>query len=242
MTRVLVGSDARRPNRRVLERAAGRDAVSAALVEQRLERRFLKMFLCDPGSTGDNRHMTSTGADQKHSRSLGPGIGLTFAGLALASILLAACGSSHAPSSSTSTTVPTATTQATTTTVAHALSGTAAVISSNWTEFFNGQTSAANKIDLLQNGSTFRSIVNNQASSGLAQSARAKVAAVSDVTTASANVHYAIYLGSTPTLPSVFGVAVKQNGTWKVSDASFCQLLNLEGLRTPACPSKHTGS
>jgi hypothetical protein len=83
--------------------------------------------------------------------------------------------------------------------------------------------------------------VNSQASSGLAQSARAKVAAVSDVTADSANVHYAIYLGSSPALPSVFGSAVKQNGTWKVSDASFCQLLNLEGLRTSACPTKHSG-
>jgi hypothetical protein len=185
--------------------------------------------------------MTSTGADQRHSRSLGLRIGLTLAGFAVASILLAACGSSNAPSSSASTTAPTVTSETTTTTVAHALSGTAAVISSNWTEFFNGQTSAANKIDLLQNGSTFTSIVNSQASSGLAQSARAKVAAVSDVTAASANVHYAIYLGSTPTLPSVSGVAVKQNGTWKVSDASFCQLLNLEGTSTPACPKQHTG-
>lgn len=185
--------------------------------------------------------MTSTGADQRHDRFFGAHIALSIAGITLASLLLAACGSSNPASSLTPTTIPTVTTEATTTTVAHALSGTAAVIAANWTTFFDGRTSAASKVELLQNGSTFATIVRNQASSGLAQSARAKVAAVSDLTATSADVHYAIYLGSTPTLPSVFGVAVKQGGTWKVSDASFCQLLNLEGLRAPACPRQHTG-
>jgi hypothetical protein len=62
------------------------------------------------------------------------------------------------------------------------------------------------------------------------------------LTATSADVHYAIYLGSTPALPDQVGVAVKQDGTWKVSDASFCVLLNLEGVRAPSCPAKHAGS
>jgi hypothetical protein len=191
--------------------------------------------------------MARAEVDRRHSRSFGSPVGLAVATVVVASILLSACGSSNTPSASTttipaSTTSPTAAPEATTTTVGHALSGTAAVIATNWTEFFNGKTPAASKISLLQNGSTFTSIVDNQVSSGLAQSAQARVADVSDLTAASANVRYAIYLGSTPALPSVEGVAVKQDGTWKVSDASFCQLLNLEGLRTAACPSKHEGS
>jgi hypothetical protein len=196
--------------------------------------------------------MTSMGANQKHARSLRTRIGLTSAGIAVASIVLAACGSSTTPttnSSTSSSTIPTATTEAPTasteaptTTAPVALSGVSAVISSNWTTFFSGQTPAAKKLALLQNGSAFASIVNSQASSGLAQSARAKVAGVSEVTATSANVHYAIYLGSTPALPSIFGIAVKQDGTWKVSDTSFCVLLNLEGVTTAACPKKHAGS
>jgi hypothetical protein len=117
-----------------------------------------------------------------------------------------------------------------------------AAIITNWTTFFSGQTSAARKLALLQNGSTFASIVNSQASSGLAQSAKAKVSAVTGLTATSGDVHYAIYLGSTPALPNQVGVAVKQDGTWKVSDASFCVLLNLEGVRSPSCAVKHEGS
>jgi hypothetical protein len=83
--------------------------------------------------------------------------------------------------------------------------------------------------------------VNGQASSGLAQSATAKVSTVTDLTATSASVRYAIYLGSTPALPNQLGVAINQAGTWKVSDASFCVLLKLEGVRTPSCPIKHQG-
>ena len=117
-----------------------------------------------------------------------------------------------------------------------------AAITTSWTTFFSGQTSAAKKLALLENGTSFTSIVNGQASSGLAESASAKVRSVTDVTATSADVRYAIYLGSTPALPNELGVAIKQDGTWKVSDASFCVLLNLEGVRAPSCPAKHAGS
>jgi hypothetical protein len=189
--------------------------------------------------------MRSTGATEKyekHARSLSSRVGLTLGGIAVASILLAACGSSSPPSASITTTIPTATAAATTTTTTAVNSGTSTAILTNWTTFFSGQTSAAKKLALLQNGSTFASIVNGQASSGLAQSAKAKVSTVTDLTATSADVHYAIYLGSTPALPNQLGVAIKQDGTWKVSDASFCVLLNLEGLRTPSCTVKHEGS
>ena len=185
--------------------------------------------------------MTSTGAAEKCARLLRSRIALALGGIAVASILLAACGSSNTPTSTTTTPIPTATTAATTTSTPSVNSGESAAIITNWTTFFSGQTSAAKKLALLENGATFASMVNGQATSGLAQSAKAKVITVTDLTATSAEVRYAIYLGSTPALPNELGVAIKQDGTWKVSDASFCVLLNLEGLRTPSCTAKHTG-
>jgi hypothetical protein len=191
--------------------------------------------------------MTSMGAFEKYGRFVSSRIGLALGGIAVASILLAACGSSNPPSSSI-TTIPTATTAASSTTAATTAStpsvsaAVSAAIISDWTKFFSGQTAAATKLALLENGASFASIVNGQATSGLAQSAKAKVLTVTALSSTSANVHYTIYLGSTPALPNVLGVAVEQDGTWKVSDSSFCVLLNLEGVRTPSCTVKHEGS
>ena len=42
-----------------------------------------------------------------------------------------------------------------------------------------------------------------------------------------------VLLGTTPALTNRSGVAVYQNGTWKVGDASFCGLLALENGGKP---------
>lgn len=119
--------------------------------------------------------------------------------------------------------------------VAGAATSTSATISSNWSAFFNGATSAQRKIALLQDGSKFASIIKAQASLSLARSARAKVLKVSSITKTSARVRYSIYLGNTPALTNQNGSAVYQDGTWRVSDSSFCTLLSLEGTKTPNC-------
>lgn len=111
-----------------------------------------------------------------------------------------------------------------------------AQITANWTTFFSGQTSAAKKITLLQNGSQFAQIVDGQASSPMAKSVTAKVSKVSDVTATTAAVRYSISLGGSVALAGQAGQAVFEGGVWKVSDASFCVLLGLEGVASPACP------
>jgi hypothetical protein len=187
--------------------------------------------------------MTPSGDIDKRAHSLSSRIGLVLGAIAVASTLLAACGNSNTPASTITTTAQTTTTAAAaTTTTPNVNPAVSAAIITNWTTFFSGQTAAAKKLALLQNGTMFASIVNGQGSSGLAQSAAAKVSTVTDLTATSANVRYTIYLGSTPALPNEVGVAIKQGGTWKVSDASFCVLLNLEGVRTKSCPTKHQGS
>jgi len=112
-----------------------------------------------------------------------------------------------------------------------------AQITTNWEAFFNGQTGAAKKISLLQNGDKFSAIIKAQAGSGLASSAGAKVTAVVVNSATSATVSYDITLSGATALPNQTGTAVYEDGTWKVGDVSFCQLLKLEnnGTAPAAC-------
>ena len=163
-------------------------------------------------------------------------------GLALAATM-AACSSSStstaasptsAPPSSAAPSSPAATgSSAVASSPGQAASGNAkAQITSNWEAFFNGQTSAAKKIALLENGQKFASVINAQAGSGLASSAGAKVTAVVVNSPTKATVSYDITLSGATALPNQTGTAVYQNGTWKVGDVSFCQLLKLENAGT----------
>jgi hypothetical protein len=110
-----------------------------------------------------------------------------------------------------------------------------ALITANWEAFFNGKTSATKRITLLQDGQTYTAVIQAQSSSGLASSASAKVTKVIITSPTQAKVTYNVLLGTTPALTNQSGVAVYQDGTWKVGDASFCGLLALEnGGKAPS--------
>ena len=150
--------------------------------------------------------------------------------LALAAAI-AACGSSRSSSVSHTASAAPSTASASALPAASA----AAQIKANWEAFFSGTTPAARKIALLQNGQEFAAIIQAQAASALAQSASATVTAVHLISATQATVTYDIYLGGKPALRNQTGTAVSRDGTWKVSDVSFCQLLALEnGGKAPA--------
>jgi hypothetical protein len=150
---------------------------------------------------------------------------------------VAACSSS---SSSPPASSPSATPSATSTSSA-APGGSAdkQAITTNWTAFFNPKTPVTQRVDLLQNGSAFASIIRAQAGSALAGSASAQVVKVTVISTSEAAVTYNILVAGTPALKNQAGTAVYQDGKWKVGDASFCGLLTLENSgKTPsACKS-----
>jgi hypothetical protein len=120
-----------------------------------------------------------------------------------------------------------------------ALTGAAAQVKQNWESFFSGSTDAATKVGLLQNGEQFQQAIQAQANSALAKSAGATVTNVV-INGSQATVTFDVTLGGQAALSGQQGMAVLDGGTWKVSDASFCQLLALEnggstsGL-PPAC-------
>jgi hypothetical protein len=143
---------------------------------------------------------------------------------------VAACGSSSpSHSSATSPSTPSST--------APSSSGSpSAVITANWTKFFNAKTPVPERKALLEDGSQFPSSF--LAPTGLGAGASAQVLKVSSITASSAKVSYNILLDGTPALKNQTGTAVHQGGTWKVGVSSFCGLLTLEnGGKTKGLPA-----
>jgi hypothetical protein len=173
---------------------------------------------------------------------LAPVIGLAF--------ITAACSSSSnttstsPPASSSapapSTPAPSASSLAASSSAGSSSGSAISAIKTNWEEFFNGKSSAATKISLLQNGQKFASVINAQAGTGLAASATATVTAVVVESPTTATVSYNIGV-SGASLNNQTGTAVYENGMWKVGDISFCALLTLENGGTAPAICKSAG-
>jgi hypothetical protein len=127
-----------------------------------------------------------------------------------------------------------------------ALTGAQAQVKQNWEAFFNGNTDAATKVGLLQNGEQFQQAIQAQANSALAKSAGASVTDVV-ISGSQAKVTYDVTLRGQAALSGQQGEAVLEGGTWKVSDASFRPLLALElggstSVLPPACGAAGSNS
>jgi hypothetical protein len=124
-------------------------------------------------------------------------------------------------------------------------SGSAAVaaIKKNWATFFNAKTPTSRRLALLQDGNKLVKVIKAQSGSSLAASASAKVSHVTLTGTNQASVTYSIYVAGQNALPNQQGVAVYQNGVWKVGLVSFCALLKIENLgKSSGLPAACKGS
>ncbi|MCL5735516.1 MAG: hypothetical protein M1274_07995 [Actinobacteria bacterium] len=164
----------------------------------------------------------------KSSRVRGVLIGLFVVILAL---VLAGCGGSE---ETTTTAAPaTTTTAGTGSSTPVTFTGDAATIAANFEKFFDGSQPVAGKADLLENGSQYTKELEAQAASPLAQAATCKVTDVQITSSTTADVTFTLLVGGTPALQNQKGQAVLQDGTWKVSAATFQALLALQGATTP---------
>ena len=109
-------------------------------------------------------------------------------------------------------------------------------ITSAYEEFFSPETSLSDRVGLLQDGPKFRSVVRSFASNPVAKNVSATVSSVTLQGADKAEVVYVVKLAGAP-LPKQTGSAVKENGTWKVGDASLCKLIALQGSTPSACKS-----
>ena len=185
-------------------------------------------------------------SDSLARRLMTPALNLTL-GLALAATV-AACSSSAstsaAGSGSGSASAPPSASASGTASGPSASStfsspGAVAAITAAWEKFFNSSTSTAERVTLLQNGSTFSGAIKEFASLPLASGIGAKVTNVTLNSPTSATVTYNITSGGTSLLSGQKGAAVYQGGTWKVGDASLCALFKLipGGTVPSACSS-----
>jgi len=111
-------------------------------------------------------------------------------------------------------------------------SGAIAAIKKNWATFFSAKTPISRRIALLQDGDKLAKVIKSQSGSSLAAAASAKVSHVALTGTNQASVTYSIYVGGQAALPDQQGVAVYQDGVWKVGLVSFCALLRIENAGT----------
>lgn len=160
---------------------------------------------------------------------------------AVAAVTACSSSGSAKPGGSASTSAAPTTAAPTTASPSSGGAASAAVtqIKTNWVTFFNPKTPVTQRVNLLQNGSAFASIIKAQAGSPLASSATSTVSAVTVESSTHAKVTYSILVGGSPALKNQPGVAVVQDGIWKVGDQSFCALLTLEnnGKAPSACAS-----
>lgn len=106
--------------------------------------------------------------------------------------------------------------------------GAISAIEANWATFFNAKTPLSRRLALLQDGQALAPVLKAQAGSTLALAATSKVSHVTLTGTTQAAVTYSILVGGQPALSNQSGVAVYQDGVWKVGLVSFCGLLKLE--------------
>jgi hypothetical protein len=112
-----------------------------------------------------------------------------------------------------------------------------AKITANWQKFFDPSVPVAQKTDIIENYNGLKPILDAQTNNPQAKNIKA---AVKDVTLQGDNkatVRYDIVNAQTndPLLPNASGQAVKLNGTWKVSQQTFCQLIKLAD-QNAKCP------
>lgn len=142
-------------------------------------------------------------------------------------VSLAACGSGSSSSSAPSQ-APSSSAAAAPSASPASSSSAEKAIAANWVAFFNPKTPVAQRVSLLQDGSTFASVIKAQAGGGLAAEASASVGKVTVTSPSQAAVTYTILLAGQPVLKNQSGTAVYQDGAWKVGLTSFCGLLKVE--------------
>lgn len=150
----------------------------------------------------------------------------SFALCALTVAVVAACGVSAKEPKATH---PAVTTAAGDTTLV-------AAVTDVYQRFFDGASSADQKIALLENGQGFADTIRAQADSPIAKGTKAAVSSVTAAGADHADVVFTISLNGTPALPDQPGSAVLIGGGWKVAAATFCALLSLETQGKPPAP------
>jgi hypothetical protein len=105
-----------------------------------------------------------------------------------------------------------------------------AAVTTTWTTFFNGNVPIPKRLTLLQDSADFASFVHAQEKTSigaLVLQATAKVASVTLGPAGRATVKFTVLLNGSPLAKNLTGMAIYQDGQWKIAASSFCSLLRL---------------
>ncbi|QES52686.1 hypothetical protein DEJ50_26405 [Streptomyces venezuelae] len=108
-----------------------------------------------------------------------------------------------------------------------------AEIEKNWEAFFAAATPAAQRAGLLENGAALEPLLAGLSTESLSAKPSARVTEVSFTSPTGARVTYDLLVGGTAVLPGSKGTAVLQDGVWKVSAKTVCDLVALSGKSVP---------
>jgi hypothetical protein len=142
----------------------------------------------------------------------------------VAALIIAGCSSSSSPPAKASSPK-----------VSSAPPATTAAIGRAYAAVFGTESTLGQSVASLQNGPAFRSVIVAESKKPAAKGSGAKVTAASLRSGNVAKVTFTIYSKGAPALPNASGLAVQQDGKWKVAAKTFCNLLSLEGTAPKAC-------
>ena len=148
-------------------------------------------------------------------------------------LVAAGCGGSSSGGSGSTTPTTVSSTPAAEATAPADPAAARADITANWEKFFSSATDAAAAKALLENGDqlgpALKKAQQEDKSSGGTRSA--KVTKITFTSATNARVDYKLHVGQT-NLNSA-GMAVLQDGIWKVSKVTFCTLVELGNGQRP---------
>ncbi|MQY28626.1 hypothetical protein [Nocardia aurantia] len=112
-------------------------------------------------------------------------------------------------------------------------------VTDTYDRFFSTSIPVEEKPALLENGQAFTQALKDRADSTIAKKSRVTVSDVASTGPDSADVIFTVSFGGLPMLRNRKGGAIRTGGTWKVTQATFCSLLQMQGGAPPVC---ETGS
>ncbi|NMD93817.1 hypothetical protein HF877_00145 [Rhodococcus sp. BL-253-APC-6A1W] len=159
--------------------------------------------------------------------------------MAVAAAVVTGCSDSSDDTSGddTSTTSSVATTTTATAEAASADTATTEAVTASYVTFFDGTTPAATRAGVVENGENFLPALEGMATDPQASATAATVEGVTVADDGTATVSWTLLMNGAPVLPDQSGEAIEEDGTWKVSAATFCALLAIQGdgSAVPGC-------
>jgi hypothetical protein len=112
---------------------------------------------------------------------------------------------------------------------------TLAAVTKAYTTFFSGTETVAQAEAAIQNGPKLAASIATQAKNPTAKSLSVTVTSVALKNANVANVIFTLNSNGSPLLSNTPGLAVKQNGVWKIAAQTYCGLVASEGQAPAQC-------